>query len=400
MEELIEDKQFIAWVLKGSKNSEWHKFIKYNPEINSKVKKAREIVLLLRDTYEVMDEESVLKMWQNIDQFDHRHNKKVRAIKFRRKLSWAASILLIISLGTFGYYNFLYKNKSYQFVSSEIANKSDEARIVLSDGEEVILTSANSTISINNNELVIDNDSAIDLSQKEIEQGNEARMNEVVIPYGKSSELLLADGTKVWLNAGSKFAFPSKFKNKNREVFLEGEAYFEVARNEEQPFIVNAAEMGIKVLGTHFNVSAYATDKNIETVLLEGSIALSNHKSLLPGTNEVLLQPYQRATFNKENKDIKVFDEPDADIFIVWTEGLLQFSQGNLQSVFTKLERYYNIKIDTPKDFPSSEVITGKLDLKESLEDVMIALSDVANLDYRIYDNRVVIDKRLKKIVR
>jgi ferric-dicitrate binding protein FerR (iron transport regulator) len=121
---------------------------------------------------------------------------------------------------------------------------------------------------------------------------------------------------------------------------------------------------------------------------------------LLPGTNEVLLQPYQRATFNKENKDIKVFDEPDADIFIVWTEGLLQFSQGNLQSVFTKLERYYNIKIDTPKDFPSSEVITGKLDLKESLEDVMIALSDVANLDYRIYDNRVVIDKRLKKIVR
>lgn len=84
----------------------------------------------------------------------------------------------------------------------------------------------------------------------------EAQMNEVVIPYGKKSELLLADGTKVWLNAGSRMAFPSKFTKNIREVFLEGEACFEVEENEGQPFIVKAGDLDVKVLGTHFNVSA------------------------------------------------------------------------------------------------------------------------------------------------
>lgn len=399
LEELIENKQFVAWVLKGSKNNEWKKFIENNPEINAKAKKAREVILLLRDTYEVLDEESVFEIWQNIDQFDHLHAKKVRTINFRRSLSWAASILLLISVGTFGYLNFFEKDNSYQFASSEIGIQSNEAKIVLSDGEEIALTSNNSTVELNNNnELLIDNGSVIDLSQKEIEQDNETRMNEVVIPYGKRSELLLADGTKVWLNAGSRLAFPTKFTKKNRAVFLEGEAYFEVAKNEQQPFIVNAAEIDIKVLGTHFNVSAYPGDRNIETVLLEGSIALSKCKSFARGRNEILLKPYQRATFDKGNKDIVVVDEPDADFFISWTEGWLQFSQESLQSVFTKLERYYNIEITTPTNFPSSEIITGKLDLKESLEDVMLALSDVAKLDYRISQNKITIDKKMKEL--
>src|SRR5690606_14480825 len=98
----------------------------------------------------------------------------------------------------------------------------------------------------------------------------EVWMNEVIIPYGKKSELLLADGTKVWLNAGSRLAFPSRFTRNTREVFLEGEACFQVAKNEEQLFIVKAGNLDVKVLGTHFNVSAYPADATIETVLLEG----------------------------------------------------------------------------------------------------------------------------------
>jgi hypothetical protein len=399
LEKLIEDKHFVAWVLNGSKNNEWKKFIEGNPEINAKAKKAREVILLLRDTYEVLDEEFVLEMWQNINQFDNLHKRKVRIIKFRKSLSWAASILLILSVGTFGYLNFLGKESSYQFVSSETVTQRNEARIILSDGEEIALYSHNSIIELNsNNELVIDNESVIDLYQKEINGGNGIHMNEVVIPYGKRSELLLSDGTKVWINAGSRLAFPTKFTKKNRKVFLDGEAYFEVAKNEQRSFIVNADEIDIKVLGTQFNVSAYPVDKNIETVLIEGSIALSNHKYFARGRNEVLLKPYQRATFDKENKYIVVVDEPDANVYIAWTEGWLKFSQESLQSVFTKLERYYNIEITTPINFPSSEIITGKLDLKESLEEVMQALSDVAKLDYRISQNKIIINKKMKEL--
>lgn len=399
LEELIEDKQFIVWVLKGSRNNEWEEFIENNPGIKIKAKKAQEIIMLLRDTYDVLDEESVLQIWQNIDQFNRRQKNKAYTFKFRKTLSWAAVIFFVVSVGTFAFFNFGNKDNNYQFISTNISNKNSEAKIVLSNGEEILLNSDNSSIALNNNnELVIDNQSVIDLSQEEAGQEKLIQMNEVVIPYGKRSELLLVDGTKVWLNAGSRLAFPTKFTKKDREVFLEGEAYFEVSKNEQQPFVVHAADLDIKVLGTHFNVSAFTADKNIETVLIEGSVVLRNSKSLAWGKNEIFLKPYQKATFDKKNNNIEVKDDPNADIFIAWTEGWLQFSQESLKSVFTKLERYYNIEITTPYNFPSSEIITGKLDLKDSLEEVMMALSDVARLEYRISQNKITIDKKIKKL--
>ena len=400
LEELIEDKQFVAWVLRGNKNNEWKKFIEDNPGIKLIVKKASEIILLVCDTYEVLDEESVLKIWQNIEHFNQFQTKKIRNLKLRKFLSWAAVILFAVSVGSFSYLYLQKKNSDYQFVSSEIQDQSNESRLILSDGEEIELHNDNSTISLNNNnELIINNDSVIVLSQKESESDNVVQMNEVIIPYGKKSELLLADGTKVWLNAGSRLAFPSKFTKKTREVYLEGEAYFEVVKNEAQPFIVNVAEIDIKVLGTHFNVSAYSSDENILTVLLEGSVSVNKLVAMGFSKNENVLNPYQKAKFDKQNKSIVISDEPNADLYIAWTEGWLQFSHESLHSVFAKLERYYNVEINTPEKFPSSELISGKLDLKESLEDVLVALADVAKIEYRITGNEIYIDKKLNELL-
>jgi len=395
LEELIENKQFIAWVLKGENSREWKKFIEQNPEFSEKVKEGKEIILLLRDTYEVLDEKSVLKMWQNIDSFDKQHKKKTQTIKFRRSLSWAASILLFFSIGTLGYFYLNNTENTYQFASSENSRQNNKASLVLSNGEEIALTNDNSTIALNNKkEQLIVNDSLIDLSDK---KNKGVQMNEVIIPYGKKSKLILADGSKVWLNAGSRLAFPTEFTAKNREVFLEGEAYFEIAKNKNKAFIVNAGEVDIKVLGTHFNISAYPGDNKIETILLEGKVAVSTPKLLGFGKNEVLLKPYQKASFNKEKNSINVKAEPNADIYIAWTEGWFQFSNESLHSVFTKLERYYNVEIQTPKNFPFSDRITGKLDLKESLEDVMMALGDVAKIEYKINNNTIYINKKQNK---
>jgi len=397
LEELLEEKHFIAWVLRGEKNDEWKKFIENNPEFSNKSTKARKIISLLRDTYEILDEESVLEMWQNIDRFEQLHKRKVRKINLRKTISWAASLLLIMSLGVISYFYINEKENGYQFSASKSITKRGEARLVLSGGDEIALTEKNSILSLNNdNQLTINNDSTIDLSQRDSKK--EAPMNEVVIPYGKKSELLLADGTKVWLNAGSRLAFPTKFTKKTREVYLEGEAYFEVAKNEAQPFKVNAEHMNIKVIGTHFNVSAYPTNESVETVLLEGSVALSNETRFGLTKNEKILKSNQKASFNKTDKRITVVDEPDAISYKAWTEGWLPFQRESLQSVFVKLERYYNVEIKTPDNFPVSELITGKLDLKESLKDVLLALSDVANLDFRIADDKIYIDKKIKEL--
>jgi ferric-dicitrate binding protein FerR (iron transport regulator) len=249
-------------------------------------------------------------------------------------------------------------------------------------------------ISLNKDyKLVINNDSVIDLSKLKVRSGKRAQMNELVIPFGEKSVLYLADGTKVWLNAGTRFAFPSRFTGENREVFLQGEAYFEVAKNKKQPFIVSAGQINIKVLGTHFNISAYANDASIETILLEGSVAVRKQTSFGLSWNEVVLKPYQKASFDMQNNEVTVSYEPGADQYITWTEGWLQFSQESLQVVFAKLERYYNVDIKIPANFNYSQLISGKLDLKKSLEEVMNALDDVAKIEYRMNGDTIYIEQ-------
>ncbi len=394
IEELADDKRFFAWILNGEKDQEWKIFIEKNPEFRIKVKRAREIVLSLRDTSNILDEREVLKMWQNIERFDHSHKRKTQTLKIRRSLYWAASFFLILCIGALSYVYFGARDSGYQFTYSDIINHNNEARLVLSNGEQIALKTNNSKILLkNDNKLVINNDSVIDLSKLEVRSGKRVQMNELVIPFGEKSVLYLSDGTKVWLNAGTRFAFPSRFTGENREVFLQGEAYFEVAKNKKQPFIVSAGQINIKVLGTHFNVSAYANDASIETILLEGSVAVRRQTSLGLRWNEVVLKPYQKASFDMQNNEVKVSYEPGADQYITWTEGWLQFSQESLQVVFAKLERYYNVDIKIPGNFNYTQLISGKLDLKKSLGEVMNALDDVAKFEYRMNGDTIYIEQ-------
>ncbi len=395
LEQLLEEKSFISWVLQEDNKPEWDKFLESNPGFHSKINKSREIIHLLKDRYDVLDPDSILEIWKNIDEFERQYLKKVRKTDFRRTLSWAVSFLIVVSLGIVGYFLVKEKERAYQFTSTDII-QSDDARMILSTGEEIALKKDNSTITLNHatNQVTV-NDSIIDLIKKADAGKQEAQMNEVVIPYGKKSELLLADGTKVWLNAGSRLAFPSKFTKNIREVFLEGEACFEVEKNEEQPFIVKAGKLEIKVLGTHFNVSAYPTDNVIETVLLEGSVSVERARTLGLGKSEVLLKPNQKASFKKEKNDFSITDETDADIYIAWTYGWLKYERENLKSVLRKVERYYNVEIRLPDNYPQDDKITGKLDLKESLNEAMEILADASGTEFRIIGDKVYMEKKL-----
>lgn len=400
LEQLLEEKSFISWVLKQENNKEWERFMESNPAFRSKAKKAREIIYMLQDRFEVLDEIAVLEIWKNIDLYEQQYKYKVSKLKTRQRLSWAASVLLIISFGALGYLYLSEKDQGYQFVSSD-AKQSSEARMVLSTGEEIALKKDNSTIAMNDTSLhFMVNDSIIDLTENTGTEKQTVQMNEVVIPYGKKSELLLADGTKVWLNAGSRLAFPSRFTQNTREVFLEGEACFEVAKKEKQPFIVKTGKLDVKVLGTHFNVSAYQADATIETVLLEGSIALEKPKTFGLGKREVVLKPSQKASFEKEESEFTVTDEADVDIYIAWTYGWLKYERESLWSVLRKVERYYNVEIQLPANYPGDDLITGKLDLKESLDAVLVVLADASRFEYRINGKNVFIEKKMEELKR
>lgn len=395
VEQFVDDERFIAWVIKGENNNLWEEFLKENSDLSENVKQAREIVLLLRDTSEDLSEKDEFEMWNNIEEFSKSQEEKGRILKIRRRLYWAASFLIILSIGALSYFCISEGSGGYEFLSSDTQLKNNDVKLLLSSGEEILLKTKNSKLELNNDsELLINNDSIIDLSLKEVDDSNEIPMNEIVVPYGKKSKLILADGTKVWLNAGTHFAFPTSFIDDSREVFLEGEAYFEVVENKDKPFIVNVNKLNIRVLGTSFNVSAYPNDEKIETILLTGSVAVGKSRLLGQKRDDVIIKPYQKASFDKINNKVAVSNVPNAGTYITWTEGMFQFSKESLESVLIKLERFYNVSINFSQDFYSSELISGKLDLKESISEVMMVLGDVAKIEYRINDNVIYINKR------
>jgi len=215
-------------------------------------------------------------------------------------------------------------------------------------------------------------------------------MNTLVIPYGNSSDITLADGTRVWLNAGSRLIYPSRFVDKTREVFLTGEAFFEVTNNEEQPFVVKTVDVNIEVLGTRFNVLAYPEDYSVQTVLAEGKVTVKGADAGL-FRKAVQLEPGQMAYFNKKSKET-IVNKVDVEPYILWTQGLFSFSNTDFNRITMKLERYYDINFRYDDPMKGTIQVTGKLDVTQEREEVLEYLEILTGLQFiKINDRQYVI---------
>lgn len=178
--------------------------------------------------------------------------------------------------------------------------------------------------------------------------------NTVSTPKGGEYHIILSDGTKVWLNAASRLRFPTVFKGKERNVEITGEVYFEVARNAKMPFIVKAGKTEITVLGTHFNVMAYADENVLKTTLLEGSVKVSSEGK------SAMLAPGQQARVKKISDNISVQDDIDTQKEMAWKNGYFQFQDDNLQYVMRQISRWYDVDV-IYQGTPGQETFTGRL---------------------------------------
>jgi ferric-dicitrate binding protein FerR (iron transport regulator) len=201
----------------------------------------------------------------------------------------------------------------------------------------------------------------------------------MIVPFGKRSSMELSDGTKVWLNSGSKLVYTPVFKGEIREVFLEGEAYFEVAKNADKPFYVRTVAFKIKVLGTKFNVKAYSDDNQSNTVLSEGKVSMKLNDQLF--SKEVILSPYQKSTLLRNSDTFQISKVDDISKYTSWIYGYLEFDRENLADVLKSISRYYNINIEL-KLGDKPKIISGKLDLKTEHERMLNGLARLSNTRY------------------
>jgi len=172
--------------------------------------------------------------------------------------------------------------------------------------------------------------------------------NTITIPRGGQYQLTMADGSKVWLNAGTTLKFPRTFADNKRAVELSGEAYFEVAKNESAPFVVKLNNMEVQVLGTHFNVKAYPEESIIKTTLLEGKVELK------AGINSTLLQPGKEGVFDAGNILVNNANTAEA---IAWKNGDFLFDKSDIKSIMQQFERWYDIDVQYEEGVPKNRFV-------------------------------------------
>lgn len=201
--------------------------------------------------------------------------------------------------------------------------------------------------------------------------------------------IVLPDGTKVWLNAASTLTYPREFSKNERNVHLEGEAYFKVAKNRQKPFTVESESMRIRVLGTTFNFKSSKSCRVAEASLIEGEIEVKGNNN----EGMIIIAPGQRAELNKSTGRLLV-KQVDTRMDGVWHNGLIPFEKANIFMIAKALERFYAMKIILSPDIDTSKTYSGVLKRKDHIESVLQSLSNSVPIRYKIVDNNVFISSK------
>ncbi len=320
-------------------------------------------------------------------------SKKETPNLFSTLLKYAAVIAILLTIGFFAKQELLddISEPSIAIVDNqEKVPIGNEILIKLADGTTKILNSEDNEVVTDSNGNIIANQGGNSLVFDEVDEltNTEQIFNEVYIPYGHTFKLTLSDGTMVWLNAGSKLRFPQKFVNSDKEriVYLEGEAFFDVTENKEQPFIVNTQEVDIKVLGTKFNISSYETDDLIATTLVEGSVSI--YETRMP-ENSLLLTPSFQANYNKFGNNFSK-SKVDTNTYTAWMENRLVIDNLKFSEILVKLERRHHVKFINKVQDLNNEIYKGEFD-NEGIESILKTIALSTPFKYEIEHNIITI---------
>lgn len=269
-------------------------------------------------------------------------------------------------------------------VPIQVAPGGNKAVLTLADGSQITLDSAgNGAIASQGNVQVLKTGSGqLAYSAGSGNAGSEVIYNVLSTPRGGQYKVILPDGTEVWLNAASTLRFPTAFTGKERVVELNGEAYFEVAKNRQMPFSVKVKDMAVQVLGTHFNVMAYHDERSIQTTLLEGAVNIQH------GGEQVRLAPGQQAQLGAGGK-VTVNNDVDVEEVVAWKNGYFHFNRESLEGVMRQVSRWYDAEITYEGHGPPRE-FGGKISRNSSITEVLKIL-EYSKVDYRIEGKKIII---------
>ncbi|RZJ80460.1 MAG: FecR family protein [Chryseobacterium sp.] len=315
-------------------------------------------------------------------------NRPVYKLKSWYWLSAVAGIFLAIAI--FWFYNDgnnnPRKNVVVRKVQSDFKPGGNKAILTLAGGEKVILGNAATGNVANQGAVAVTETETGKLVYQQGKGSVEAMMiNKLTTPRGGEYQLVLSDGTKVWLNAASSISFPASFTGNFRKVSITGEVYFEVAHNKNKPFLVTAGSQVISVMGTHFNISAYQDDEFVTTSLISGSVRVKNSKTKI----EKLIQPGQGATTSSRNDDL-IIHKIDKDEILSWKNGYFQFDNQNVYSIMKILSRWYNVDVQFLNN-KNTDRFGGTFSRGKQLSETLSNLEKLGDVGFKITPKKIIV---------
>lgn len=382
--DIFTNPMYIKWIFNPTTELDlyWDDYFEKHPEEAPHLLELKSKLRNIRLVNENLSEEEKIqlahKILKKLDREEAKNKLRIRLVSF---MKYAAIAVLFFSFGAVVVYQYFKKDNLTEYISKTEATVSGKSPLlILPEGQSIAINDGESTLDYRNpGEIILNNDSVIKTTVL-------SKISKLVIPYGSSSKIILSDSSEVWLNAGSTLIFPSNFTSKTREVVLFGEAYFSVKSDKEKPFIVQTSALEIMALGTEFNISAYAEDNVIQTVLKEGSVSIRRIDDFKE-ENKIILIPNQLASFDKNTKQ-SIITTVDTDFYTLWTDGLLSFENRDLNRIIKSLERYYNINIQFENPLTGQVKISGKLDLNQNKEEVFEYLAKVSATKFEKIDEK------------
>ena len=386
------DDDFIDWVLIPGieKDAFWNNFITSTPAQKKNIEMAKSIILSFEISQEEVPEEIKRRIWQAI--VLKSQNRRIIKMKSRNWWMVAASVLIIlIGALTFAYFHKT-GNKQNQDVAkiskpkSDIAPGGNKAVLTLANGNTIVLDSAqNGTLSQQGNAKVVKQGNGQLVYQKD-EKGDPGivQFNTITTPRGGQYQLVLADGSKVWLNAASSIRFPTAFTGNKREVTITGEAYFEITHDASKPFHVSVNGAEVVVLGTHFNVNDYEDAGKMKTTLLEGSVKISR------GNENVTIAPGEQAQINNSSDKIVIKKNVDIEEVVAWKNGKFIFQDADITGIMKQLERWYNIKVSYVGN-PTKEQFEGVISRNVNISQILKMLEKTGAVKFEIKGREVIV---------
>ncbi|NOU59607.1 FecR family protein [Marinifilum caeruleilacunae] len=330
--------------------------------------------------------------WQKISA----RTRKVKILQLAKRkpehwLPYAAAIVIFALVGYFLIDDSL-KRVDYtaQYNFEELVDvEGEEAMLQMADGSVVNLQEKQQLELAEADGTKIYKDSTNSIRYTQNTDANKTALlyNKVFVPKGGEYQLSLGDGSLVILNADSELKFPTQFDPNKREVYLKGEAFFQIAHHSKAPFVVHAYDSKVKVLGTQFNVSAYRDQEFIATTLVKGSVQVDNLG------RSALLKRGEQSKIYRGKEEIAV-KQVDTDLYTSWIHGVYEFENTELQYIMAQLSRWYNVKFFFEKEAYKSIRFTGAIERENSFEYALQLIGKVADVHFAIRDGCVVVGKK------